>query len=147
MRTLNLGVTLLEVMLLLAIAAMIIVMSVRYYETATANQQAVAALNVIQGVTALADGLAQGANSYTIVTTEAVRQLMPAQSMLLPWGAELSITSQNAQNYDVSLPDTPAVVCQLLKARMASNIRFANLGSNTCIAPANFTYTYDAAAA
>jgi type II secretory pathway component PulJ len=39
-----LGVTLLEIMLVLAVAAMIIIMSVRYYESANSSQQANATL-------------------------------------------------------------------------------------------------------
>ncbi len=35
-----LGVTLLEIMLVLAIAAMVVVMSIRYYQAARASQQA-----------------------------------------------------------------------------------------------------------
>ena len=60
-----LGVTLLEIMLVLAIAAMIIVMSVRYYQSASASQQVNAVLQQIQGITAAADGLAQATGSYS----------------------------------------------------------------------------------
>lgn len=59
------GVTLLEIMLVLAIAAMIIVMSVRYYQSASSSQQATAAFAQVQAITAAADTLAQMSGDYT----------------------------------------------------------------------------------
>ena len=84
-----LGVTLLEIMLVLAIAAMIIVMSVRYYQSASANQQANSLLQQLQAITAIADGIGQSANSYSGVNTNSVKVMMPNQSMNTPWGTSM----------------------------------------------------------
>ena len=54
------GVTLLEVMLVLAIAAMIIVMSVRYYQSTNAANQANTVVQQITSIVAAADSLSVG---------------------------------------------------------------------------------------
>ena len=58
------GVTLLEIMLVLAIAAMIIVMSVRYYQSTTNAQQANAFVAQMQAIAAAMDQLAESTHSY-----------------------------------------------------------------------------------
>ena len=50
-----LGVTLLEIMLVLAIAALVIVMSIRFYQSAADSNKVNAGLNTIQGVVAAAE--------------------------------------------------------------------------------------------
>lgn len=137
------GVTLLEVMLVLAIASMIILMSVRYYQTATGSSLSVGALSMIQGITSVADGLAAPINSYSGITTDSVRALMPGQSLLLPWGAEITITGQSSSGYSVSLANTPREVCELLKARMAVNSKYTGIAANACASITAFTYAYD----
>ena len=141
-----LGVTLLEIMLVLAIAAMIIVMSVRYYQSATANQQANAALQMIQGITAAADSLAQASGSYqSAVTDTSIQSLMPNNSMLLPWGTTITVSGQSPTTYQVSLASTPAAVCVLLKSRLGSSAKYLSAGvtANTCTTVSTFSYTYD----
>lgn len=141
-----LGVTLLEIMLVLAIAAMIIVMSVRYYQSASTNQQANGALQMIQGITSAADNLAQGTGSYAnaVVSTATIQPLMPNNSMSTPWGGTITVTG-GSPTYSVSLTLVPAQVCLLLKSRLASNPKFvaASIASNSCGAGASFTYQYN----
>src|SRR5260221_6708582 len=87
-----LGVTLLEIMLVLAVAAMIIVMSVRYYQSATASQSTNNMLEEMQAITAAADGLAQGTGTYSAATGSNVRPLMQNNSLATPWGTTITIT-------------------------------------------------------
>ena len=139
-----LGVTLLEIMLVLAIAAMVIVMSVRYYQSATASQQANSALQLIQGIAAAADGLAQGKGSYSgEVTTASITALMPGGIMKAPWGGVISITGSSASTYSISIASMPAAVCSQVKSRLEGNPKYKNIA--TCgTSAAAFTYTYDA---
>lgn len=145
-----LGVTLLEIMLVLAIAAMIIVMSVRYYQSATANQQANGALQLIQGVTAIADGLAQGSGSYstpTAVSTATVAPLLPggtptSATITSPWGGTVTISGATTSTYAVTLSTVPTQVCASIKAKLLGNPKYAGVSANTCSSAGNFTYTY-----
>jgi type II secretory pathway pseudopilin PulG len=142
-----LGVTLLEIMLVLAIAAMIIVMSVRYYQTASSGQQVNGMLQMIQSISAAADGLAQGSGSYQTggVATATVQPLMPNNSMNAPWGGAASITGATDSTYTVSFTTVPAAVCSQVKSRLTASSKF-NATATTCPSTGSttFTYTYDA---
>src|SRR5690348_8673772 len=102
-----LGVTLLEIMLVLAIAAMVIVMSVRYYQSASSSQQTNAVLSQIQAITAAADSLAQGTGTYSAATTSNITALMPANGMVPPWGGPSITVSAATSSYTASIPGMP----------------------------------------
>lgn len=147
-----LGATLLEVMLVLAVAAMIIVMSVRYYQTATTNQQVNSALSIIQGISAAADGLAQATGSYSAggVSTSTIAPLMPAgvkdaagTAMTSPWGGSVAVAATSATVYTITFSNTPQAVCSLVKSRVVASSKFTS--STTCAAGASnsLVITYD----
>lgn len=136
-----LGVTLLEIMLVLAIAAMIIVMSVRYYQSASANQQANSLLQQLQAITAIADGIAQSANSYTGVTTSTVKMMMPNQKMTTPWGTDLTVTGA-ASTYTVTGTGIPDAVCAQIIPRLETSKKY---GTPTC-SGGSLSYTYNSSA-
>lgn len=115
-----LGVTLLEIMLVLAIAAMVIVMSVRYYQSATTNQQANQLISQLQAIAAAADSLAQGSGSYTSATTANLTPIVGASSFKAPWGSSITVTPSTS-NIKFDIPTTPVGVCTLIKARLATN--------------------------
>lgn len=138
-----LGVTLLEIMLVLAIAAMIIVMSVRYYQSATANQQANAVLQMVSGITAAADSLAQSTGNYSQATQASIESLMPNQSMQTPWGGTITVSGGSGSTYQVSISSTPVPVCVLMKARLTASSKYTAVSSNACSSVSAFTYTYD----
>lgn len=139
-----LGVTLLEVMLVLAIAAMIIVMSIRYYTTAQNNQQANGALSLIQGIVAAADQLAAGTGVYSGVATTAVQSLMPPNNgMKTPWGTDTTVAS-TATVVTITLPAATNSICALLatKVNAISKLSTAVTAATCPAAPTNFVVTY-----
>lgn len=140
-----LGVTLLEIMLVLAIAAMVIVMSVRYYQSANASQQANNALNMIQGISAAADSLAQGSGSYVTggVSTATVQRLMPSNTLTSPWGSAITVTAGSATQYTVTIPSTPPNVCPLIVSRLGASPKFTAVTACSATATTNISYTYD----
>lgn len=119
-----LGVTLLEVMLVLAIAAMIIIMSVRFYQSASTNQQVNGLIQFVQGVTAAADSLAQGTGSYTSVNPADLTNIMPSQNMNLPWGTVAQWTAGSETTFTLTLPSTPTATCIQFISRMAANNKY-----------------------
>lgn len=135
------GVTLLEIMLVLAIAAMIIVMSVRYYQSASANQQANAVYSQIQGITSVADGLAQGVSSYAGIDTAKVAALLPQGGMKAPWGGAITIgNGATDTTYPVVIAAAPKAVCALILPRLQTDNHYT---VPTCpAAGGNLTYTY-----
>ncbi len=136
-----LGVTLLEVMLVLAVAAMIIVMSVRYYQSATSNQQANAILQQIQAIAAAADQLAQSTGTYSGVNFSSIEALVPANSMTSPWGTAIGVTGAGS-SYDVTIGAPPTAVCPLIVSRLDSNTHFVK--PIVCDSGTGLNYTYKA---
>lgn len=134
-----LGVTLLEVMLVLAIAAMIIVMSIRYYQSASQSQQANQAMEQVQAIAATFDTLAIGPGSYSGVTSANIESAIGAANMNGPSGGAIAITSISATGYSVSIPVGTAA-CSLAEARMSTNTKLTSL---TCTSAGVLTYTYD----
>src|SRR5947207_13018228 len=86
-----LGVTLLEVMLVLAIAAIIIVMSVRYYQAASVSNQVNSVIQEVTAIAAAADSLAQNTGSYTAATQANVQAIVTAAGLRAPWGTTITI--------------------------------------------------------
>lgn len=138
------GVTLLEIMLVLAIAAMIIVMSIRYYQSATTNQQAASLMESIQSITAAADTLAQTSGTYaTVVSTAAITNLVPAGTMSQPWGGTITISAPTTTTYTVTIANIPAGLCQQVYARL-TNLPAYKTGLTTCptTGTGSLAYTY-----
>lgn len=138
------GVTVLEIMLFLAIGALLIIMSVRYYDYARIHQQADSVLDQIHAITAAADNLAQGTSSYAgSVTTSTIRSVLPTHGLVAPWGANIEITGSTSSSYTVSIPAMPAQICALMKLRLASNSHY-DLSAVTCPAAGltGFVYTF-----
>jgi Tfp pilus assembly major pilin PilA len=120
-----LGVTLLEVMLVLAIAAMIIVMSVRYYQSATSSSQSNTALTQIQSIIVAADSISQAGGTYTgVVTSSAISPLLPSNGLVMPWGETATIgtgTSGSVSTLTIGLTSIPTGVCPILFANLKAN--------------------------
>src|SRR4029078_34419 len=88
-----LGVTLLEIMLVLAIAAMVVVMSIRYYQSASANQKINSGLNTVTGVIAAGASVFAAKGSLSTATAD-IPTYMPGGTMPnSPWGGPLTITA------------------------------------------------------
>lgn len=134
------GVTLLEIMLVLAIAAMVIVMSIRYYTSATMSQQANTVRSQIQAIAAAMDNLAVGAGTYSQVSASAIINAMGgAQNLKTPWNTTISVnTPAGVTSYVVVVPGTTTSLCSILAAQVKSNPRF----TGSCTA-SGFQYTYD----
>lgn len=133
------GVTLLEVMLVLAVAAMIIVMSVRYYQSATNSAQVNDTMQLIQGITAAEDGLAQNTGSYSSGSTTAIKPLMPNGQMTTDWGGQVSIAGA-ATSFTITFAPAPApTVCSMLTAKMTQG---STTGSKYVLDATCSTVTY-----
>lgn len=122
------GVTLLEIMLVLAIAAMVIVMSVRYYQSATAGSQANSAVMQVQAIFAAADSLAQSAGgdySAAGVSVASLTPMLPGTAFVLPWGSTITMGVPTATSVLLTMPSVPSTQCTLIRNRLSSNNRFS----------------------
>jgi len=125
-----LGVTLLEIMLVLAIAAMIIVMSIRYYQSANANQQVNSAIEQVQAIAAAYDSLAQQAGGFSQVTSSSVTALLPAGSRNLPWGGTITANGTGGTLSVTFSTAAPTTLCGLMQAKYKNNQSFSMTDCN-----------------
>lgn len=142
------GVTLLEVMLVLAIAGMIFVLAIRYYQAASSNQQANAVVEQIQAITATADSLAQASGSYESakISNSTLSPLLPnnTHAFTTPWGTEIVLGEAKPNSYQVTIPDVPTGVCPLVVSKLSTNNHYSGLNDINCSATTTteIKYTY-----
>jgi type II secretory pathway pseudopilin PulG len=120
-----LGVTLLEVMLVLAIIAMIIVLSIRYYQGASTTQQATSAVGIAQAVVAAANNIGGASGNYSTVDTTSVTSLLSAGGVSMPWGGTVGVVGTAAGVLTMTFPSTPVAVCTIVKGQFSGNTKFA----------------------
>lgn len=136
------GVTLLEIMLVLAIAAMVIIMSVRYYQSSTTSQQANSVMQSIQAIQAAVDNIAQGGGgTYSAVTSTILTSVMGSAAMKTPTNQPIVFTATGESTYTISMPLNEAV-CTSVSAKLAANPKFSGVGCTS----GTLAYTYDSTA-
>lgn len=124
-----LGVTLLEIMLVLAIAGMIIVMSVRYYQTASSSSQANAITQQVQAIIAAEEAYLQSNGTYGSSTQ--VAPLLPTNALATPWNTTITLTATSGQ-LSITIPGMPTQVCALVDGRLKANSRITGGGLPAC---------------
>ena len=139
-----LGVTLLEIMLVLAVAAMVIVLSIRYYSSATASSQANAMMGTFQAIIASAGNIALGTGTYSGVTDTAMATIIkPYQS---PWGVSDVKVAGTAASFTVTVTgSTPAGVCALLLPKLKADPHMTSV-TPSCTDGGLITFTYSPSA-
>jgi type II secretory pathway pseudopilin PulG len=125
-----LGVTLLEIMLVLAIAAMVIVMSIRYYQSASNNQKINAALNVITSVVAASESVFGAKGSLLTVSTDITPYLPNNRLPFSPWGGDITFEDPHTTDYKFVL-HVPTTVCPALLALVQQNSKLTNSNCST----------------
>jgi type II secretory pathway pseudopilin PulG len=122
------GVTLLEIMLVLAIAAMIIVMSVRYYQSAQASSQANAFVAQVQAIASAAENLAQGGGTFPSLAT--LSPMLPPNTLTNPpWGGTLTYAA-TATGFTLAIGTAPGTAtCSLILAKLLASSQFTG---STC---------------
>jgi competence protein ComGC len=138
------GVTLLEILLVLAIAAMILVLSIRYYQSAKSSQDQASLMAMITAISAGSDSFSVGKNNYKGLTLVKIKSLLPATLQetpaLDPWGGTISVTgSADGKKYTATFPGVAASVCTIVEARLAANKHFDAI---KCSNNAGLEYSY-----
>ncbi len=136
-----LGVTLLEIMLVLAIAAMIIVMSVRYYQSANQNSQANTFIQQVGAISAAVENLVQGSGDYAGVSQGQLESLLPPNTLTsVPWGGTMSFSAES-KGYTLTPDPAPSGtaakgLCSLIKTKLTTDNHYTVDGDCT-----SFSYT------
>jgi len=129
-------------MLVLSIVALIILMSIRYYQSSTAASQTEQVMGIISALTAAADNLSLGtAGGYSNVTSANMKSVIGSANLTSPWGGTISFPSAGTStSYSVSIPKPTAAVCTAVLIKLKANTKFTN---STCTAGSALTYTYN----
>lgn len=138
-----LGVTLLEVMLVLAIAAMVIVMSIRYYQSSTSSQETNAAMEDIQAIASAMDNISNGgAGSYTSITASTLAAVVGSSNMMSPTNQSIVLGTTTATTYSVTIPlnDT---ICTSVSAKLAAIPQINSAATAPACSNGTLTYMYD----
>lgn len=131
-REAELGITLIETLLVLGIAALIIVMSVRYYQSTVYSEQAVAFTTMAQAIAAAQNSLSQGTGTYTS-SNSSLSSILPAGGMEQPWGGQVKVVKVKPGTFTIQTTGMDRGVCAIvIKQLMAYNIGgSANASTNT----------------
>ena len=128
-----LGITLIETMLVLAIAASIIVMSARYFEASQHSSQANAYYAQVQSYITAANNIYQ--NTGVFPSKTAMEGILPngANAWNLPWGtagAYEAFVAPPGFGFSHGIHTPSPATCALIKAKFASNPKIVVNGSN-----------------
>lgn len=135
------GVTLLEIMLVLAVAAMVIVMSIKYYDTANTSQMANLAMNQIQAITAAADNIGIGTGDFSGIAangSNVANIVAGTDTLTSATGGTVTITGGTAASYTVGMVLNKSV-CPSVDAKLAA---IKKITTHSCDSDGKLTYTY-----
>ena len=126
-----LGVTLLEIMLVLAIAAMVVVMSIRYYQQASSNQRVNAAVDLITGYVAAGVSYLNAVGTYAnIGNGSALNPYLPNnQASPSPWGGAITVGGGTQTTFAVTFPSVPGADCAKLANLLQAQSKNVTIGS------------------
>jgi len=140
MRTRNLGVTLFEIMLVLAVSVSIIVMSIRYYGSTVASHQANSAMEQIMVISSTVDRVKSSGASYQNILG-GLPSMLPPNSLTTAWNTQISFENINEKSYSVVLSGMPPSVCSQVYNQLNANGHFHV--TSACEGQAtDFKYTY-----
>lgn len=137
------GVSLIELMLALAIIAIILVIATRYFARANLSQQVNNATDQVMGVRAaansyLSDKAGSGASATLSMGNLVTAGYLPesykgasatAGAGVNPWNGDISVTLAKGQ-YAIVVTGIPAAACPLLKEKLSGN---TNTGLNESV--------------
>jgi Tfp pilus assembly protein PilE len=137
-----LGATLLEVMLVLSIVGLIILMSVKYYQSATSSSQIQQVMGMIQAITSAADNIAASGSGYTssALTASNLKAIAGSNALSTPWGSTVTVTAGGSNSYTVSIPSVPQGVATIVCIKLKANSKYTGA---TCTG-GTVAYTYNA---
>jgi type II secretory pathway pseudopilin PulG len=113
------GIGLLELMLSLAIIALLLIMATRYYTTATQSQQVSSAVSMIQGIRAGAHVYYSQGGTPATLTMKALMDagLVPKEFGAVggsPWQSTMTLAAAADKPPILTIPNVPAAACTML---------------------------------
>ncbi len=120
------GIGLLELMLSLAIIAILLIMATRYFETAHRSQRVNESLELIQSIVSGSSNYLMANHNYTDIDTEYVVGYVPKfyvksdnKSIINPWNTAVTVGSSDGK-LQIAFGTMPLEACTMLKNVTAS---------------------------
>lgn len=113
------GIGLLELMLSLAIIAVLIIMATRYYQATRRSSEMNQVVSSVNGIIAAAETWRVGRGDYTGISIDILvtNKYLPEGSATSVWGGKYSI-SPSGGSATISLSSIPSGMCDQLKDRL-----------------------------
>lgn len=120
----NKAITLLELMLSLAIIAIILVMATRYYDIVHSSEQTGDASAMIQAIRAGSQRWLLSNENFTGISVPAMQNLnlLPTTFGTNPWGGTIKVdpAPNDTSKIQINLTNIPAAACENLSARFST---------------------------
>lgn len=135
------GISLLELMLSLAIIAILLVMATRYYQITRQSQQVEEGLELMTSIYTAGSSYLESNPSFSGVTLQtfinngSVPASFKNSATINPWGGALTVTG-SAQNLVVGMTNIPDKACNNLDAKVKQKFGVSTSSCN------NNTYSY-----
>lgn len=116
------GVTLLEIMLVLAIASMVVVMSMKYYQSASLREKISSVTAAVSAIVAAGKSDWGAKGSLTAAATDIPAYMPNGTLPTSPFnGAALTISGATTNSYVITVPGISSAQCTLLSAALSQN--------------------------
>ena len=140
------GVTLLEILLVLVVAALVLVMSIRYYQSASTSAKVNASVEILQSAIGAADAYINAGKGISTITDTALSPYFPGGVLPTdPWsGQVIAFSNATTTSYDVSFSSVPGSACTQLATLAQANSKIKQSASTACAAAgatAKLTFT------
>ncbi len=112
------GISLLEVMMSLAVIALILVLATRLYRVVQISSQSDSLLHSISSIVAAQTSYATANGTYTTYAN-LVPGYLPQSATVDPWGNTLALAI-NANGYTLTVTAIPALVCANVNPKLAN---------------------------
>jgi len=138
-----LGVTLLEILLVLVIASLVLVMSIRYYQTASQSSKVNVGMETLSGIIGAVDSYVNAGNTMASITSATIIQnyLPNNQPIPSPWGTGNITVVGAANSYNITYPSTPFDACTKFAALATQNRKITQVGSCPGSGAADLVFT------
>jgi len=134
------GATLLEILLVLAVIATVIILSVRYYQGAQASLEEQRLFAKIDAIKSAIDFSVAREKSYANVNINRIAHLLPADAFSNEFGGAVTFTSVTKASYSIQHTKIPTALCARIKPVLEESSHYSSV---ICAAsPLKITYTY-----
>jgi len=110
------GITLLELMLVLAIAGVVIAMSIKYYQQAATNQRIAAGMGVVSSVVSAVESYRLTNKPISSIEKVAdIQDFFPSTKIpVSPWdNTPITVAGDSSNSYQMTISTTDAAACKV----------------------------------